>query len=180
MGSRMNDHRSRATGRRGAAGERFALIPASVLRSEAVRTLNHAYLRVLLILAVQYSGSNNGSLACTPRFAEQFGLRGRDTVYKALRELVARGLIVHTRQGIKQKDVFSLYALAWQPVHCRDGAKLLHPEPRDNERWTSWRRSSSPAPSSSPARGKNSDRGSVPMNTGRRDCGGPLGTDSIQ
>lgn len=142
----------------GRCPERFARIPLSVLTSEAVTTLNHAHLRVLLILATQYSGSNNGTMACTPLYARQFGFRGHDTVYKALRELEARGLIVRTRMGIKQRDVFSLYALGWEDVDSRDGKPLAKPEPRNNARWLQWRQSTSTStasravvPSSPPA-----------------------------
>lgn len=174
MGPGMSRRRGSAVTRPGGPGERFARIPASVMRSEAVKTLNHAHFRVMVILAGQYYGTNNGALACTPRYVEQFGLRGRDTVYRALRALVERGLVVPTRQGIKQKNVFSLYALGWANIDCRDGQKLPRPERCDNERWLTWR------PSAPPARGRNSDRRSVQRGTDRGYGEGSLGTDAAQ
>jgi hypothetical protein len=124
--------------RRSRSSERFARIPLSVLESEAVTTLEHAAVHVLLILASQYWGGNNGSLALTEQYARPFGFRGRDTIYRSLRELEKRGLIVCTRRGMKIKNVFTLYALGWEDIHSRDGKPLDVPEPRNNLRWLKW------------------------------------------
>lgn len=171
----MTLSRLRARGRRGGEVEHFAKIPESVMKSEAVKTLNHAHFRVLAIIALQYSGYNNGTMAATPLYVEQFGLRGRDTVYRALRELTARGLLVQTRQGIKQRDVFSLYALGWVDIDYRDGKKLERSEPRNNRRWLDWRPTASQtrtgpcAPSNSSCTEKISDRRPVREDTERRE-----------
>ncbi len=100
--------------------ERFSRIPHSVLESEAVTTLNHAAFRILVILASQYWGRNNGALALTEVAARPHGFRGRDTLYRSLRELERRGLIVCTRRGMKVKNSFTLYALGWEDIHNRD------------------------------------------------------------
>jgi hypothetical protein len=142
--------RQRAKGRRGREAERFAAIPVSVLESEAVTTLGHAAFRVLVILASQYWGGNNGALALTERYARPHGFRGRDTLYRSLRELETRGLIVCTRRGMKMKRSFTLYALGWRDIDNRDGKPLDVPEPRNNLRWLHWRQSAAP-PSSSKA-----------------------------
>ncbi len=131
--------RRRAKGRRGGESERFAGIPVSVLESEAVTTLEHAAFRVLVILASQYWGRNNGTLALTEHFARPHGFRGRDTLYRSLRELEKRGLIVCTRRGMKMKKSFTLYALGWRDIDNREGKPLDTPEPRNNLRWLNWR-----------------------------------------
>jgi hypothetical protein len=119
--------------------ERFARIPVSVLESEACTTLNHAAFKVLVILASQYWGGNNGALALTESRARKYGLKGRDTLYRSLRELEARGLIVCTRRGFKSKKVFTLFALGWEPINNRDGQPVEVPQPANNARWLGWR-----------------------------------------
>ena len=125
--------------RRGRSNERFARIPLSVLESEAFTTLHHAAVRVLLILASQYWGGNNGALALTAQYARRFGFYGRDTIYRSLRELETRGLIVCTRRGMKIKNVFTLYALGWEEIDNRDGKPLEVSEHRNNLQWLQWR-----------------------------------------
>ena len=136
----MARSRTRATGRRG-GGERFARIPVSVLESEACTTLNHAAFKVLALIAAQWIGHNNGALALTESFARQYGFKGRNTLYRSLKELEARGLLVCTRRGYKSKTIFTLYALGWEDINNRDGQPLIRPEPRNNSRWTTWRAS---------------------------------------
>jgi hypothetical protein len=124
--------------------EHFARIPVSVLESLAVTELNHAAFRVLVILASQWHGNNNGTLALTESHARRFGLRGRDTLYRSLRELEAHGLIVRTRQGMKLKKHFSLWAIGWEEITHREGKPLDWPEPKNNRRWLEWRPESVP------------------------------------
>lgn len=131
--------RIRSRDRRGRDAERFARIPVSVLRCEAVTTLGHASFRVLVILASQYWGGNNGALVLTERFARPYGFTGRDTVNRSLRTLEQRGLIICTRRGIKMKNVFSLYAIGWEDIDNYDGQPLETPKQRDNSRWLNWR-----------------------------------------
>jgi hypothetical protein len=103
---------------------RFANLPVElVLKSEAVTTLNHAAFRVLTILSGQCwyrrlgeNEGNNGTAALTEMHAKQYGFKGRDTLYGSLRELTERGLIVVTREGLRLKSVFTLYAVGWLPV----------------------------------------------------------------
>jgi hypothetical protein len=103
---------------------RFANLPVElVLKSEAVTTLNHAAFRVLTILSGQCwyrrLGENegrNGTAALTEVHAAQYGFHGRNTLYRSLGELTERGLIVVTREGVRVRNVFTLYAVGWLPV----------------------------------------------------------------
>jgi hypothetical protein len=97
------------------------MIPVSVLESEACKTLEHAAFKILVCVASGYSGRNNGTLAMTPQFARRFGNLGKNTVYRALRDLTERGLLIQTRPGWKIKNLFALYALGWQDINNRDG-----------------------------------------------------------
>jgi hypothetical protein len=131
------DRRARVTGRKGGFGERHAQIPCDVLRSEACKSLRHAAFKVLVILASQYSGRNNGTLALTDLYAREYGFNSRDTVYGSLRELVDRGLVLQTRDGLRSKSHFALYALNWRPIDNRKGNPLDAPEP-PTRTWETW------------------------------------------
>src|SRR5665213_433062 len=117
---------ARSRGRR-VHGERFARIPLDVLLHVACTTLTGSEHRVLVIFAANYNGANNGALACTQSWAEQFGITGTDTVGNARRVLTARRLIEVTRPGMRMRKVPTLYALAWAPINNRDGQPLIPP-----------------------------------------------------
>ncbi|HTE40040.1 MAG TPA: helix-turn-helix domain-containing protein [Steroidobacteraceae bacterium] len=110
----------------------------SVLESEACKSLDHAAFKILVILAAHYRGRNNGTQAITGTFAHRFGFKGRNTVYRSLRALVERGLLIQTRDGWRQKDHFALYAIGWEDITHRDGKPLDKPEPRNNTKWLNW------------------------------------------
>jgi hypothetical protein len=110
----------------------------SLLQCSAVTTLSHAAFRVLTVLTIgaRAPGLNekkdpgrNGVQAITDTHARKFGFNGRDTVYRALNELLERGLIVKTRDGHKNKAHFALYAVAWLPITHHDGQLLDFPKP---------------------------------------------------
>jgi DNA-binding PadR family transcriptional regulator len=152
--------------------EHFARIPVSVLQSPAVMTLNHAAFKVLVILASQWRGGNNGTLALTESFARKYGLAGRDTLYRSLRDLEQRGLIVRTRQGMKSKRLFTLWALGWESITHRDGKPLDVPEPKNNKRWLDWR------PATAGALGTNAERMAAEIQTDFRESTVPtIGSD---
>src|SRR5687767_2293384 len=85
--------------KRARIGERFAMLPLSVMISPAFRTLRVGYQRVLWLLAAEYDGSNNGNLALTRKQATHYGLNNERHRSYGLRELERRGLIAKTRQG---------------------------------------------------------------------------------
>lgn len=163
----------RAKFRRGSHTERFARIPQGALLSEAVTTLNHAAFKVLAVLAVQFHRTNNGSLALTEQFARQYGFKGRDTLYRSLRELESRGLIVCTRRGSKYKNHFSLYALNWDDIYYWDGQPLDRPRPANRSAWENWRKRDL----ESQRADAKTYRGSVTIDTDPRDCSSAIRTD---
>lgn len=104
--------------RRKAAGRpiagRFVALPAAVLESRAYLGLSAPAVRLLIDLAWQFKGQNNGDLSCTWRTMQPRGWRSRDTLTRALRELLNAGLIELVRQGGLHQC--SLFALTWLPV----------------------------------------------------------------
>ncbi|MEX1084367.1 MAG: hypothetical protein WEC76_00760 [Steroidobacteraceae bacterium] len=115
-----------------------------MLESAAVKTLPHAAFKILVLLAAQFLGDNNGTMAMTELYARRFGFKGRNTIYRSLVELEARGLIVQTRRGVKSKTHFSLYALNWRPINNHNGQPLAVPQ-MPSRSWQSWTCESFPA-----------------------------------
>ena len=106
----------------------FAGIPRVVMESPNYTNLGGNAIRLLLELACQYKGNNNGDLCPAWTLMNKRGFRSKSTLNKALKELVQSELITLTRQGTKIGKVASLYALAWQPIdECRNKHLELPP-----------------------------------------------------
>lgn len=90
----------------------FLTIPLSVLQSRAYVQAN-PYARMLLLdLAMQYRGDNNGDLCAAWKVMQPRGWRSEETLQKAKRDLIELGLIVETRKGARPNKA-SLYAVTW-------------------------------------------------------------------
>lgn len=99
----------------------FFAWPRAVADSEAYRSASAPAVKLLNDLCFQFRGSNNGDMSAPWRVMRARGWKSRDTLHKALRELLELGLIERTRQG--GRHVCSLYALTWLPIdEC--GGKL--------------------------------------------------------
>lgn len=107
---------SRKHPRRKTTSGRFAMLPLYVLQSPAVQTLDHPTFRVLVLLAAEYMGTNNGALGITANQAFAQGIRSHHTLYKALRELRTRGLIKITCNASRNPPRPTMHALTWLAV----------------------------------------------------------------
>lgn len=117
--------RSRLThkGRREAGT--FLRLPTAVINSENFRELSTKAKALILDMGAGYNGFNNGDLAATWSDMKERGWCSKDTLQRALLELLRRGMIELTRQG----GLFigpSLFAFTWLPIdEC--GGKLEIP-----------------------------------------------------
>lgn len=93
----------------------FSAIPFDVQDSPNFIALSGSALKVLLALARQFNGFNNGDLCASFSVMRARGIRSQDTLYRAIAELRHRGMIELTRQGGLHAS--SLYALTWLPIH---------------------------------------------------------------
>lgn len=76
-------------------------------------------LKLLIDLAGQYSGFNNGDLCATFSIMKHRGWSSRDTLFSRLDELVKAGWIIKTKSGGLGIGP-NLYAITWQPIdECR-------------------------------------------------------------
>lgn len=104
----------------------FAGIPRKVIMSEDYRNLSGSAVKLLVALAYQFRGKNNGDLMATYSVMKaKFGFRSKATLTRALKELLDAKLIVRTRVGmfLNPGGKCALYALTWAAIdEC--GGKL--------------------------------------------------------
>ena len=96
----------------------FAPIDHLVIDSPAFADLKGESVRVLLIIARQYDGRNNGHLQCTFSYCKDRGIGSKHTLAKAIAELISHGFIYRTRShGFEAgKNLWGRYAITWRPL----------------------------------------------------------------
>lgn len=119
MSLKKSDRRMRQKGRRD--GYTFIALPHVVQRSANWAKCSPTAIKLLMDIAGQYNGSNNGDLCAALTVLRARGWTRGATIQAALRELIHYGLLEKTRQGGRHRA--GLYALTWQPIdEC--GGKL--------------------------------------------------------
>lgn len=96
----------------GRDGGRFLALPHVVLDSPAFLSLSAPAVRLLLDIARQYMGDNNGRLLASHAYLAQRGWKSHDTATRARRELEASGLLLETRKGMRPNRA-AWFALTW-------------------------------------------------------------------
>lgn len=91
---------------------RFVGIPYNVVRSPQWVSLSDSEARMLMELAFQFNGKNNGNLTLTHSILKDRGI-SNGACGRALKSLQEKGFIVVTRQGWKQRGKPTLVALTW-------------------------------------------------------------------
>jgi hypothetical protein len=105
---------------------RFIQIPHSVLSHPDYQSLGGNSVKLLNALAYQYNGRNNGNLSAAWGLMRNAGFKSKDTITKAVRQLVSHQIIVKTRDGKFQNpnSCCDLYALCWNRIDPCEGKKL--------------------------------------------------------
>lgn len=93
-------------------GIKFTRLPHVVQDSPAFIALGFASRALLLDIARQYSGMNNGKLVICDKALKPRGWNSKDTIYRARSELLEAGFLIETRKGQKPNKA-SWYALTW-------------------------------------------------------------------
>ena len=104
----------------------FAGVPRVVIESEDFKRLPGNASKLLLILAYQYRGHNNGDLTAAYSCMQRFGFRSKQTLSNAIKSLLNANLICKTRDGLflNPGGRCALYALTWQPIDECPGKRL--------------------------------------------------------
>jgi len=105
--------------------ERFTSLPHALLVHETFAELSGRAVKLLLAIASQYMGSNNGHLTATASRMQAFGFHSKDSLAKSIQELLVFGFMVRTRS--QQKRLPALYAVTWFPIHEAPKGKPYNP-----------------------------------------------------
>lgn len=113
---------------KGRGSERFVKLPFYLLEHGSYTSLSNSAKALLIDFLHQYNGSNNGDLCAAPSTMKERGWKAPDTVTRARYELEAKGWIVITRVGGKNRP--NLFAVTMHPIDdCKD--KLDRKSTRD-------------------------------------------------
>lgn len=99
---------------------RFIQLPVVVLECPNYRLLSYPARALLLELAIQFRGSNNGSLLLSYAFLKKRGWTSSDVIHRAKKQLIELGFIYETVKGCRPNKA-SWYALTWRGIDKIDG-----------------------------------------------------------
>lgn len=110
-------------------GGRVLALPYRLLISAAFDNLSPKAVTVLIKLARNYNGRNNGDLSCTVSMMAEGRPMDAKTLASALTELIDAGLIIRTREsrkGGREQGMArcALYAITWAKVDECPGKEL--------------------------------------------------------
>ena len=126
-----NERRRRNKGRQ--TTKSFVMFPHDVMQHETFMSLSPRATKLLMDIASQYRGNNNGDLCAPLSIMKKRGWKSSDQLNRAKKELVRSGLVVVSRQGGLNKA--SLYALTWFPIHECKGKLDIQPTIRALNNW---------------------------------------------
>ena len=127
-----NDRRRRK--QRGRTDGSFLLIPHSILKAPEFGALNGWCVKLLVEMAAQYRGDNNGDISAAYSVLKLRGWRSSGTLAQCLRVLLSRGWIVVTRHGSRNRC--ALYAITWWAIDACPGKSLeVQPEIVPRHAW---------------------------------------------
>jgi hypothetical protein len=104
-------------------GDRYLALPHVVIDSPSYRALGYPARALLIDIARQYTGSNNGRLVACAKYLKPLGWNSNDTVTRALGELKASGLLIETRMGMRPNRA-AWFALGWYQLDAVDGMDI--------------------------------------------------------
>lgn len=110
-------------------GSGHGALPRMVWEHPDYCNLSGAAAKLLMDFACQFNGHNNGDLQAAYSVLSKRGWNSRQTISRAVTELLAAKLIVKTREGkfTNPGGQCALYALAWVQIHDCDGKLEVAP-----------------------------------------------------
>lgn len=98
------------------------VIPLTLLRHANYIRLSHHSNKLLMDLARQYTGFNNGYLCASWSLMKLCGWRSSGTLRAAVLECEHYGLLIRTQQGGRNKP--NLHAFSWRRIDEKPGQPL--------------------------------------------------------
>ena len=114
----------------------FLSLPHNVLDHDSFRTLSPRATKLLIDVAAQYNGHNNGDLCAPLSVMRKRGWKSNDQLFKARKELLDRGLVLTSRQGGLNKC--SLFALTWFQINECEGKLDIQSSAVAPHNWKRW------------------------------------------
>ena len=133
-----NELRRRIKGRQ--TTKSFVMFPHDVMEHETFKLLSPRATKLLMDIASQYRGNNNGDLCAPFKLMKKRGWNSSDQLNRAKKELVSSGLLIVSRRGGLNKA--SLYALTWFSIDECNGKLDIPPTILAPHQW---KRSVSPS-----------------------------------
>jgi hypothetical protein len=112
----------------------FISLPHFVLRSAQWAALSGSEVKLLMEIAGQYRGFNNGALSATFNGLRKRGWVSNDTLRRALKSLEAAGWLIKTRQGGRHVGC-SLFGISWWPIDECEGKHDYAVEHKASHLW---------------------------------------------
>lgn len=104
-------------------GTQHAAVPYVVIDSPGYRRASHTARSLLIDIARQYRGNNNGKLTACMKYLEPMGWKSHDVIVRARRELLECRLLLETRKGgFPNKAAW--YALTWYSLDVTEGLDI--------------------------------------------------------
>lgn len=107
---------------KGRSGGGYLGIPHSILRSQEFGELCGWDVKLLIELAGNFNGKNNGDLSAAYSVLARRGWRSTGTLSGSLERLLKAGWLLKTRHGGRNRC--ALYAVTWWPVDPCEGKWL--------------------------------------------------------
>ncbi|MEN9902546.1 MAG: hypothetical protein RL651_1210 [Pseudomonadota bacterium] len=98
----------------------FIALPTAVIDSPAFKKLSHPAKALLIEIARQYRGDNNGRLLCSREYLEPRGWNSNDVITRAKNKLLDSGFIYETVKG-QRPNKASWYAITWHMLDKLSG-----------------------------------------------------------
>ena len=111
----------------------FVPLPFVVIRSHSFARLSAHAVKLLNDLLAQYKGDNNGNLCAAWTLMQPRGWKSKDTLNKALKELLAGEWLEVTRQGGRHKA--TLYGLTFYAIDDCKGKLDVQPTGSPRGTW---------------------------------------------
>ena len=92
----------------------FVSMPRLLLKHQSFADLSGGAAKLLLALLSNYVGNNNGHLVASHSQMKPHGFSSKDSLARAIRELIASGHVIRTREHHLRSP--ALYAITWLPI----------------------------------------------------------------